>query len=354
MSNGTIRFEMGRITGDLVLPSPPDCARWVRRNIEINGVLYAIVRRPRLFRFAALLETEDPEYIDRGELPDGRDPEDGEYLDRVLESKLWCLEFDVDIQGGRKTLRVQFLWRDFPPFYNDIEQTSAFYPQGVRTYLGHWLYPVTVHMNQALPRDCEMDAPLGVWKTVHEIRYVEYKPTPFGMLEEDREEAERQLGGERPLRLESSTAATQQAEAVSLSDEITVEEQSGGSVQMEALTAEEIAEAAGSVRYVEPQKVGRLRVFDADWRMVTFQDNQVRLSSEKIRVFRTMHRLGAVSEETAKTKKEILQEARLPRVNRSLSNVLCTSGDKKAVYAEIYAACISKVDGLCPKYYLTQ
>ena len=191
MPEGDTRFEMGRTTGDLVLPPPPDCSRWIPRDIQINGVFYPIVRRPRLFRYAELRQAENPEYSDVGELPDGGDPDDIEYQDLVLLSKLWCLEFDVDIQGGRKTLRVQFLWRDFRSSYSDIEQTIAAFPQGARTYLGHSLYPVTVHMNQAQPCDCRMDAGYEVWKTVHEIRYVEYKPTPFGMLPEDREEAER-------------------------------------------------------------------------------------------------------------------------------------------------------------------
>ena len=191
MPDGDTDFEVAVLYGDDVLPPPPDCTRWIPRDIQINGVFYPIVRRPRLFRFAELRNFEDPEYCDDGELPDGGNPNDVEYQDRVFVSKLWCLEFDVDIQGARKTLRVQFLWRPFRPSYSDIEHTPDMYPHGVRTYLGHSLYPVTVRMNQAQPSECEIDAPLGVWNTVHEIRYVEYKQTPFGMLPEDREEVER-------------------------------------------------------------------------------------------------------------------------------------------------------------------
>ena len=170
-------------------PVPPDCTRWRPRKIDINGAFYDIVRRPRLFRYAELRHFQDPGYTVCVDLPDGGDPDNAEYQERAYESRLWCMEFDADVQGDRKTLRVSFVWPDLFPTFEDVSKPSAVYPQGVKTFLGHELHPVEIWMNLASPQDCRMFAARRDWPSVREIRYVEYEAAAFGMLAEDREAA---------------------------------------------------------------------------------------------------------------------------------------------------------------------
>lgn len=167
-----------------------NCMHWRLQPIEINNVEYQVTRRPRLFRYADMMAAENPDFIDLKGYEASERIDDGKYQQLVYESKLWCLEFDVDKQGDRKTLRISFEWPGFFPTFENINQPSEIYPQGLLTFLGHSVFPISVRVNDTDPKDCAMTAAIGDWSSVREIRYVCYENTPFGMLEEDREEAE--------------------------------------------------------------------------------------------------------------------------------------------------------------------
>lgn len=207
--------NLGQFTGFDELDSPPlRGERWDYHEIKINGVEYEVIRRPRVFPYAVWRKWKDPLYDDFGVRKFLPDPEaDEAYADYLHEQKLWCFEFDVDVQADRKTLRIIFEWPQFFPTFKDISQPSALYPQGLLTFLGHTLFPIAVRMDEADPADCELTAAYGDWSSVTEIRYVVYEVIPFGMLEVDLK-AELRNASARAAEVESVVVQVPEREAV--------------------------------------------------------------------------------------------------------------------------------------------
>jgi hypothetical protein len=101
-----------------------------------------------------------------------------------------------------------------------------------------------------------------------------------------------------------------------------------------------------------PLEVGKLTVIDSNWDKVEFEGKTEHLSPQIMKVFRAMHKLGAVNKVTAQTKQMIMTEAGLTP-GKSLSNVFYSGGNKKRLFKTVYANCINKdKSGRVPRYYL--
>ncbi len=99
-------------------------------------------------------------------------------------------------------------------------------------------------------------------------------------------------------------------------------------------------------------KVGKLTVLAPDWNEIKFEGKTAHLSPEIKQVLKAMHNMGAVTEGTAKTAKDILTAANL-RTGRSLSNVFSSGGTKQGLFKKVYDKCINKVSrGREHRYYL--
>ena len=190
MSEGDTDFEAAGLYGDHVFPPPPDCSRWIPRDMQINGMEYEIFRRPRLFRYAQLRKEIDPNYVDGEGLTEALVGDDLERDKLLYESKLWILDFDVDVQGDTKTLRITFVWPNLLIPFEELQRRTRHCPRGILDFFDEGLYPLAVVFDETDTSKCTLTVRSSEWPSVKEVRYVRFSERPFGMLEVDREEAD--------------------------------------------------------------------------------------------------------------------------------------------------------------------
>ena len=171
---------------------------WEGIDISVDGIDRTVRRRPRVFKYFEYLKKMKPiqfkidtekfqnEFVDL-ELPDSWN----DYCNRY---EPWCFEFDIDMDGDDKTLRVECSWpsggflsiaemeeykKSCPKGYEEM------FPEGIISFIDG-MFPIAVDSKEGkiifqtygVPPD--LDA---------KIKFVRYEKEPYGMLPEDCESA---------------------------------------------------------------------------------------------------------------------------------------------------------------------